>query len=121
MKSLEMNIRQDAANAAIMAVKLSGYLDAQTVHLFDKGMNDSWRAELRKLVLLMEDVIYISSAGIGSLMEWTKRIRSQQGDIVLVRPSEKVMKVLEMLGFTRILKVVNSEEEALTNKLADAS
>jgi anti-sigma B factor antagonist len=63
------------------------------------------------MVIDLKGLNYISSAGIGALMALTQQLRRESGDIVLLQPNEKVFKILDLLGFTKIFNVAHSENE----------
>lgn len=55
--------------------------------------------------LSLEQLTFISSAGISALMHLTHRLRQRTGELVLVKPSEKVHRVFKTLGFTNISRL----------------
>jgi anti-anti-sigma factor len=112
MKSLEVAQRplDQVQDASVLS--LTGYLDAHTVAEFDKRADEVISAGSTRLVLDMQDLNYISSAGIGALMSLSQRLRKDGGDLVLLQPTAKVHKILDLLGFTKIFHLSNSEEEA---------
>ena len=93
-------------------VDVSGVLDQDTVADFDGGMRDLVDDSIRLMLLRMEGHEYVSSAGIGSLMDWTQRMRRQNGDLILVGPTDKVFRILDLLGLTAVFNIVDSEEMA---------
>ena len=68
-----------------------------------------------KLVAELSKVSYTSSAGLRVLLGATKDSRSKGGDLRLAGVQPNVLKVLELSGFTSILKVLDSLEEAVNS------
>jgi anti-sigma B factor antagonist len=66
-----------------------------------------------RVVLDIGELSYISSAGIGAMMGLAQRLRKKGGLLVLSKPSEKVYKILDTLGFTKIFQIVHDNDEAL--------
>ncbi|NUP90830.1 MAG: STAS domain-containing protein [Candidatus Sumerlaeia bacterium] len=112
MKTFEVENRALDSAAGVVVVGLSGYLDAHTVADFDKHTDDLLGAGTNKIVLDLQGLSYISSAGIGALMGLSQRLKKHGGDLVLLQPTAKVYKILDLLGFTRIFHLCTSEDEA---------
>lgn len=96
-----------------MQVHISGFLDAHTVDQFEKEMDTLLEKQYVKFIMDLSDLNYISSAGIGVLMVLLQQLRRRHGDLVLLRPSSKVYKILDLLGFTKIFNIVNDQESAV--------
>ncbi len=61
----------------------------------------------------IENVKYINSSGIGVLITLLTKFRNQEGEVVIVKPSEHVNKLLIITKLTAIFKISDSVEEAL--------
>ena len=46
------------------------------------------------------------------MMGLAHRLRKMEGKLVLLNPSEKVFKILDTLGFTKIFQITHDESEA---------
>jgi anti-sigma B factor antagonist len=58
------------------------------------------------------DVRYINSSGIGVLITLLTKFRNKGGEVVLIKPSEHVQKLLVITKLTNIFKVVQNASEA---------
>jgi anti-sigma B factor antagonist len=94
-------------------IRISGFLDAHTVVSFEKSMDELIQREHTKFLMDLGDLNYISSAGIGALMVLLQQLRRRQGDMVILQPSPKVYKILELLGFTKIFNITQDREAAV--------
>ena len=65
------------------------------------------------IVVDLEGVDFLDSAGIGVLVGGRERARSQDGDLVLVATGRSVLKVLDLTGLTRVFEIHGSREDAL--------
>ncbi len=113
MKSFDLNLRVETTGKAYSVIDLIGFLDAHTVNSFEKSFEEILAAGQNHIVIDLKDLRYISSAGIGALMGLTQELRRANGDLVLLRPNEKVFKILDLLGFTKIFNIAQNEEEIL--------
>ncbi len=66
-----------------------------------------------KVLLDMQDVDFIDSRGIGIIINSAKHLRTIKGDIVLINISEKISRIFDVLNINRIIKVFDSEEDAM--------
>jgi anti-anti-sigma factor len=111
VKPLEISLQPHDPPVAL--IRLAGFLDAHTVSMFDKDLERYLDEGRHRVVLDIGELSYISSAGIGAMMGLAQRLRKKGGILVLLRPSEKVFKILDTLGFTKIFQITNDADEAL--------
>jgi anti-sigma B factor antagonist len=65
------------------------------------------------LVLNLADVQFIDSTGIGVLVGIWRRIRADDGHMVLATPSRQVQRILDTAGLAKILPVYELESQAV--------
>ena len=98
---------------AVVILNLSGYLDAHTAPQFEEEIETAIKEKKFKMVVNLEKLDYISSAGLGVFMGYIEDIRENDGDIIITNSSEKVYKVFDLLGFPNIFKIFDTMEESL--------
>jgi anti-sigma B factor antagonist len=113
LKPFAIEITDPAESPAVAEVRVSGFLDAHTVVAFEKMMDELLERQCNKLIVDLTSLSYISSAGIGALMVLLQQLRRRQGEMVILKPSTKVYKILELLGFTKIFHIAQDRNEAL--------
>src|SRR5262245_36063290 len=69
----------------------------------------------RKIILDLERVRFLDSAGLGDLIACKKRTTDRGGDIRLLRPNGKVYELLDILNLTKVFKVFDDESRALAS------
>ncbi len=94
-------------------VSLAGRMDALTAPEFEKQMKRIVDAGGKRLVIDMQGLGYISSAGVRSILVVAKRLRAEGGKFVLASLNDMVREVLELTGFIKILAICDSTEAAL--------
>ncbi len=109
-KPLKLNVKweQDAA-----VVKMSGSIAMSE--------SDKLRQKLEKIVskkppivvLDLQDVDFIGSAGLGAIVEAYLKSRHHQGRFRIVNPAQVVQQVLDTTRLSRLFGIFPSVEEAL--------
>lgn len=116
MRSLELKVHPPDAGGEFLIVELKGYLDADTVQLLNERVNKAMTNDVTCLIFQLETLAYISSAGIGAFMGWAQLMREKGGRLTLVQPSDKIYRILDLLGFTRVVDIVDALEKAFVPK-----
>ncbi|MFM2089905.1 MAG: hypothetical protein RLZZ127_394 [Planctomycetota bacterium] len=70
-------------------------------------------ASARNSVIDLAQVQYMSSAVLGCLVGYLHRIKDHQGQVLLVKPPDKMLRMIEILGLTQIFLVVDDLETAI--------
>ena len=97
-----MDIREvrDGSN---LTLYLEGQLDTTTVKVLNTAL-DGRLGGVACLVLDMENLTYISSAGLRSLLI-NQKIMSKQGKMVVRNVNETIMETFQLTGFQKILTI----------------
>lgn len=90
-------------NGTTMKVMIQGRLDATTSPSLEKTLEDSIE-DSKDLILDMEKLDYISSAGLRVLLAAHKKMNAV-GTLKLTNVGDMVMEVLDMTGFADILTI----------------
>ena len=97
-----MNI-QRTLNGTALTVALEGRLDTTTAPRLEEVLRGSVDG-VSRLVFDLENLEYISSAGLRVLLAMQK-LMNRQGEMVLQNVNEAVMEVFEVTGFSDILRI----------------
>lgn len=109
----EFKIEQEVLDGGVVAVRLSGYLDAHTFERLEETIAGLFSKGSYRLVVDLERVQYISSAGAGVFIGALSEAQEHKGNIVLMNPTANVREVFDLLGLTQIFRVVDGQPEAL--------
>lgn len=94
-------------------VKLTGSLDTDTYEQFNKAIEPALAdPDARALRLEIQDLKYISSMGLGSIVKAKKSIEAKGGVLALVGAQPQVQKVFEIVRMLPKEIVFASREEA---------
>ncbi len=97
------------------AVFLSGSIDASTNQQFEGRLSDILSAGTNKVLLVLTNVKYINSTGLGTIVKCVDTFRDSQGDIKLVGVPTKVIALFEMLGLLALFETYETIEEAVNS------
>jgi anti-anti-sigma factor len=97
----------------VVILEIVGRLDADTAPEAEKHIKELLAAGTTRLLLDMEKLEYISSAGLRVVLMAVKDLRGKQGKIVLCSLNEYVREVFEVSNFTSIIPIAETVEEAL--------
>jgi anti-anti-sigma factor len=99
----------------ITTISIKGSVDALTAAELTKTINNQIADEHVNLVIDLTGLVFMSSAGLRSLLGAVKESRSHGGDLRIVSTNLGIDKVLKMSGFHNIAKVFTSQADALAS------
>lgn len=102
-----------ADRGEIRLVKLTGSLDMYSFPRLESQLSTLFEEGHHRVVLDCRELDYIGSAGLGALIGFAKQARERGGDVKLLNVPERIYKIIELLGFTKVLQVHDTEEKAL--------
>jgi anti-sigma B factor antagonist len=97
----------------VTIVRPVGFVDAVTSGALADALNGQLKAGNSCLVVDLDRLDYMSSAGLRVLLAAVKDARRQGGDLRLANAKAEVSQVLEMSGFTKVLQVYATLGEAV--------
>jgi anti-anti-sigma factor len=109
----DLLVRTEPARGAVAVLGAAGVVDAHTLDKFEAALAAAANGGARAVVLDLDAVHYVNSAGFGELIRWSDRLHERGGALVLARVPPKVRVILEMLGLESVIPVAPSVEEAL--------
>jgi anti-sigma B factor antagonist len=99
----------------VQIIRLAGSLDMYSFPRLESQLDALFQQGRYRLVLDCRELDYIGSAGLGALIGFAKQAREHNGDVHLLNVPERIYKIIELLGFTRVLKVHQTEEDAIAS------
>ena len=97
----------------VVILKLQGLVDSGTSQLIEGHLNDLISDGNVKIVVDLDLVDYISSAGWGIFVGEIKGVRASDGDIKLASMRPDVREVFDLLEFNTLLTPYDSRGDAL--------
>lgn len=115
MENRQSNLMEFKSSVAegILTISLKGNLIGEDIGaMLIEAAADAIDKGVLLCAIDISDVKYINSSGIGVLITLLTKFRNNDGELVVVNPSEHVQKLLIITKLTAIFKVADSLEEA---------
>ncbi len=113
MLGIDLKVSYAGENEEVVIVTVSGYIDTTTAPELDKLLEEQFALDRYKIIVDLENVDYISSAGWGVFVSGLKDLREHNGDIVLTHMAVGVHNIFELMEFSSIIKDFEDVEQAL--------
>lgn len=97
------------------AVFLTGSIDASTNQAFEGRLSDILSSGTHNVLLVLTNVKYINSTGLGTIVKCVDTFRESGGDIKLVGVPTKVIALFEMLGLLALFETHDTIEAAIAS------
>ena len=107
-----MQIETRKANS-VLVVDMGGRLDSRTAGEAGDRMIAIAQGSDRKVVLNLEKLDYVSSAGLRIIVRASKLLQINRGKLTICGAKGGVKTVLETAGIHSLLKVCDTEEDAV--------
>lgn len=98
----------------VKIVKLTGQIRISTQNEFKDLLDDIAKKNSEKtLILSLDGVIYMNSAGLGIIIDTYKKFKENKGRMILCDLMPDISKLFEVTRINRFLEIYDSEKEAL--------
>ena len=95
-------------------LSVSGRIDSQTAPKLAEVLDDIMDQGRYNIVLDLNDVTFLSSAGLRVLIDTQKQCkRMNRGELVLTRVPERIYEALDLAGFIPLFKIFDDKVHAV--------
>jgi anti-sigma B factor antagonist len=94
-------------------VILRGEIDVYTAPRLRQTLIDLISSDAVHLVVDMASVDFLDSTGLGVLVGGLKRVKAKEGSLKLVVNQDKLLKIFEITGLTKVFPIFGSLDEAV--------
>lgn len=101
MHALEVSTQEIAGVG--LCVRLVGTLDSKTVNIFEEAMKVVRRDRKSRLILDLSEVGFVSSAGVGVILDTWDWTRQNAGNVVVLGAVKAVREVFDTLGLSSLV------------------
>ena len=106
---------QTERNNGILIAKTAGRIDGVNARDFEEALKAAISADDNNVVMDLEGLSYISSAGLRVILLIAKTLRKRNAELMLCSLSDPIREVFEISGFDKIIPVHASREQALAS------
>ena len=110
---IDFGLVDEAVDDTTHVVSLRGEIDAMTAPRLGSRLFGLADEGLQGVVVDLSDVTFMDSTGIGVLLNALRHFRARHTQMVLVCPTDRVLRPFQVTGLTGHLTIFNSREKAL--------
>lgn len=96
-----------------VVLEIKGRMDVIAAMEYEKAITECLQHGDRKFVVDLNALVYISSAGLRSLLTIAKKVKESKGTVNFCNVKGVVKEVFAMSGFDSILPIFKSVKDAL--------
>ena len=96
-----------------MIAEIHGILDTATSAQAQETINHYLKEGHNKVIINLSNTDYMSSSGLRVLLATAKRLWADNGTFKVCHPNKVIKDILDTSGFSVIMDVTETEEEAL--------
>ena len=97
----------------ISVMKVKGRVDSETAPELDDALTKLLQENRNQIVLNLQDVDYISSAGLRAVVKAYQAAKKSGGDVRLASVSTPVEVILRTVGMMQMLQMYPTEQDAV--------
>ena len=94
-------------------VTVSGRVDSDTAPTFEQTLRGVIDGGHRNIILDLNGVEFMSSAGLRGMVSSLKACKSSGGDLVVANPSNRVVEVMQLAGLTSLFTMYDDVTSAV--------
>jgi len=111
--SLSITLQRVEGVEACLALKMRGQIDTYSSLYFQRSAKKAIAAGFIHLLLVLDGVEYVSSMGVGALIQVQKAAVEEGGEISLVDVHPKIMEILRLLCLEKYFSCTESVGDAV--------
>lgn len=108
-----VEIEEAESEGGARILRISGRLDAKNAQVLVSRCQQLRDQGTTNVILNLQDISFIASSGIGSILALTETFKDGNGSIRLVQLSSAVSSVVDLLNLGQFLEIAGTEHEAL--------
>src|SRR5947209_17145049 len=85
----------------------------ESAEFFSAALENVLKNESTNVIVDFTKIDYIDSTGIGELVGYLGKFSGQNRKLILVNPSERILKLLKLAKLDTVFKIYSTEEEAI--------
>jgi anti-sigma B factor antagonist len=112
---MELGLEVDDSHSPYAVLAVKGEVDVYTAPRLREKLVELVSQGKHHIVVDLEGVDFLDSTGLGVLVGGLKRLRSHEGDLTLVCTQQRILKVFEITGLTKVFSIYESVDQAVAD------
>jgi anti-sigma B factor antagonist len=109
---MELGLEVDDSRPPYSVLEVKGEVDVYTAPRLREKLVELVSQGKTQIVVDLEGVEFLDSTGLGVLVGGLKRLRSHDGELTLVCTQNRILKVFEITGLTKVFAIHESVDAA---------
>ena len=118
---MSLNIESSIHENAVVVVRVDGEITFENSDVLRSKIDELCEQGHIKMVIDLEQLKYMSSAGMGVLVHGVKKTRQANGDLRLCNLNSKMRRIFMITQFNHHFQVLKSLDEALESFKSESS
>ena len=98
----------------LLILELEGDFDSRSAGMAKDEIKSAIESGLKRILINLEGVDYIDSAGLGTLVSALKAVRERDGNVWLAGLTSHVKMIIELTRLNRIFEIFDNIDDALS-------
>ena len=111
----KMSFNYSTVNDVLIIFLKGDLIGENQGHELMELVNDQINNGIIKCAIDISEVRFINSSGIGVLITILTKFRNKDGEVILIKPSEQVKKLLIITKLNSIFQIVEEQETAINH------
>ena len=107
------NLRLVEGHKSLAVCELVGRIDALNSSALKKELAAFVDQNKPRLIIQAQELEFIAACGLNVLLDFAQKARSRKGGMKLVAPSSNVRRILDLVRFSSLFDVLDSEQAAI--------
>ncbi len=109
---MELGLEVDESHDPFTVLAVKGEVDVYTAPRLREKLVELVSQGKHQIIVDLESVDFLDSTGLGVLVGGLKRLRTHEGDLGLVCTQNRILKVFEITGLTKVFSIYESVDAA---------
>jgi anti-sigma B factor antagonist len=111
---IEFRLDVESRGDGRAVLRVAGEVDVYTAPQIREQIQDLAAKGTVHLIADLSQVEFIDSSGLGALIGGLRRVREDDGSLVLVISTRRILRVFQLTGLTKALAIYDTEADALS-------
>ena len=116
---MNLTMTSRTPNETTRILDLAGEVDVYTSPQLKQDLVQLAESGVKHVIVNLSKVEYLDSTGLGVLIGGLKRMREHDGNMALVGPGMRILRIFEITGLDKIFDIYPTEEEAAAKEGVD--